>query len=103
MTFDTLLTNIYNAVLEPLLFVVFGLAFIIFIWGIVEFIRDSESDDGRKKGKANMIWGIIGMLIMVSVFGIINIIIGTIGAESPRNQDRVRQQVGGTLQGIEVE
>lgn len=103
MTLNMLLANIYDAVLEPLLFVVFALAFMMFVWGIVESIRDSESDDGRKKGKANMLWGIVGMLIMISVFGIVNIIIGTIGAEPPTNKPTVEQQFGGTIRDIEVE
>jgi len=40
--------------------------------------RDKE--DKRTAGKQHMIWGIIGMAIMVSVFGIINLIMSTIGA-----------------------
>lgn len=102
MTLDTLLASIYNAILEPLLFVVFGLAFIMFVWGIVEFIRDSESNDGREKGKRNILWGVVGMVIMVSVFGIINIIIGTIGADLPQGADTTTGQFRGTLDQIDV-
>lgn len=97
MTLDKLLASIYDAILEPLLFVVFGLAFIMFVWGIVEFVRDSESDDGRKKGKANMLWGVVGMVIMVSVFGIINIIIGTIGADNPTDRGTIEDRFQGSF------
>jgi hypothetical protein len=76
---------VYFNILRPVGFVLFGFASIIFIWGIIEFIRDSESDNGRAKGKRNMIWGIVGMVIMVSVFGIINIIEGTIGVPQQSN------------------
>ncbi len=81
--FEELLLRGYEVILRPVSLLLFGIAFVIFVWGLVEFIRDSEGDDGRKKGKANIIWGIIGMVIMVSVFGIIRIIQGTIGASNP--------------------
>ncbi len=96
MTVDQLLARIYDSILEPLLFALFGVAVIIFIWGVIEFIRNSDSDDGREKGRNNIIWGMVGMVIMVSVFGIINIIIGTIGADKPANYDDVKNKFQGT-------
>lgn len=83
MTIEELLMQAYDDILRPISILLFVIAFAIFIWGIVESIRDSEGDKGRETGKKNMIWGMVGMVIMVSVFGIINIIIGTIGAENP--------------------
>jgi hypothetical protein len=83
MTIDVFLSKVYDAILEPLLFVVFAFALIIFITGIVEFIAKSDNEKAREKGRDSMIWGLVGMLIMVSFWGIINIIVGTIGADLP--------------------
>ncbi len=67
-------------IIQPIVSLLFAIAFITFVWGVIEFIRGSDSPDGQKTGKKNIIWGIVGMVIMVSVYSIINIITGTIGA-----------------------
>ena len=41
-----------------------------------------DNEEEREKGKKNMLWGIIGMTIMVGVFGIITIILNTFGISS---------------------
>ncbi|MCR4275034.1 MAG: hypothetical protein NUW02_03285 [Candidatus Campbellbacteria bacterium] len=83
MSLQTFLATGYTVILKPIILLLFAVAFVIFFWGIVESIRDSESDDGKAKGRRNMLWGILGMVIMISVFGIIKIITGTIGATNP--------------------
>jgi uncharacterized membrane protein len=83
MSLQSLLANAYTVILQPIIFLLFAVAFVVFFWGIVESIRDSEDENGRAKGKQSILWGILGMVIMVSVFGIIRIITGTIGAENP--------------------
>ncbi len=55
-----------------LLFVV---AFVVFIYGIVEFLGGKEEASKMEDGKRHMIWGVVGIAIMLSVFGIINLII----------------------------
>ena len=94
MTLQEILPKIYEFVLQPIIFLLFGIAFIIFIWGIVEFLRDSDSEDGRKKGWANITWGLIGMVIMIGVFGIINIIAGTLGIDVPDEIDDLGDTMG---------
>jgi hypothetical protein len=79
MTIDTLLPSIFQNFVSPVIALLFALAVLLFLWGIAEFIRDAGSEDGRTKGKQNMIWGIVGIFIMVSVFGIIRVIENTIG------------------------
>jgi hypothetical protein len=44
------------------------------------FVKNAESPDKRSEGAQNMIWGIIGLFIMLSVKGIINLILRTVGA-----------------------
>lgn len=92
---DEFLGKVYDAILQPAIFLVFGLAFLMFIWGLVMFIKDKDSDKGRETGRRTILWGIIGMLIMVSVFGIINIIAGTIGADVPVDDPKFRQDIDG--------
>ena len=65
-----------NNILVPL---VFALAFIIFIFGVFQyFIAGAANEEKRDKGRSFMIYGIIGFFVMVSVWGLVHILTGTI-------------------------
>ena len=52
----------------PLLGVI---AFLIFIWGVARFIKSAGSEKEVKDSKNLLIWGVIGLFVMVSIWGII--------------------------------
>ncbi len=83
MDVPELLNNIYDVIMKPVIGLLFGVAFVVFAYGVLQFIAKRDDDKGREDGKKSIIYGIIGMVIMVSVFGIIRIITGTIGVENP--------------------
>jgi uncharacterized membrane protein len=72
-----LLLRINQVILNPLIALAFAVAFVVFFWGIVQFVRKADDAEGRETGKRNIIYGIIGMVIMVSVFGIIQTVLQT--------------------------
>lgn len=72
---DSILKNIVN----PLITLMVGVAVIVFLWGVFEFIRNAESSEERKKGGMHMLFGAIGLFIMVTAYGIMNLILGSIG------------------------
>jgi len=76
---ETLIGNIVAKIVNPLILLLLGIALAVFVWGVVESIRNADSDEGRTNGRRHMIWGLIGLSIMVSVFGIMCIIAGTLG------------------------
>jgi hypothetical protein len=76
-TVDSLLHNANIYIVDPLIYLLFGLALIYFLWGVLQFIMSADNDEARNTGKRHMIWGIIGMFIMISAWGIIGIITGT--------------------------
>jgi hypothetical protein len=69
-----LLDNIKTQILNPLIYLAFAAAFLVFGYGVVEFIRHADSDEGRETGGRHILWGVVGMFIMASAFGIINLI-----------------------------
>lgn len=56
--------------------VLIALALVIFFWGLVQYIRT------HKGGKDIMIAGLLGLFIMVSVWGIIRIAQNTLGVSN---------------------
>jgi len=75
--------KISDAIINPLIFLLFSLAIVVFLWGVVEFLITLDNEEGREIGKKHMIWGIIGMFIMFSVYGIIYLITSTFGIDIP--------------------
>lgn len=68
--------NTINNVLVPVLFAV---AFIVFLWGAFSaFILGANDEDKKGQGKNLMLWGLIGFFVMVSVWGLVNILTGTV-------------------------
>ena len=68
--------NTINNVVVPVLFAV---AFIVFLWGVFyTFILGAGSEEVNEKGKNLMLWGLIGFFVMVSIWGLVNVLTGTI-------------------------
>ena len=68
--------NTINNVFVP---VIFAIAFIVFVWGAFQtFIIGAGSEDVKEKGKNLMLWGLIGFFVMVSVWGLVNILTGSV-------------------------
>ncbi len=68
--------NTINNVVVPVLFAV---AFIVFVWGAFStFILGANSEEVKEKGKNLMLWGLIGFFVMVSVWGLVNILTGSV-------------------------
>lgn len=77
-----LIGKINTQILNPIIAIMFALATVYFVWGVAQYIWNPESDEAREKGRSVMIYGIIGMTIMMSVFAIMRFIISSIGADA---------------------
>lgn len=73
-----LLNNISTYIINPIIFLLFTATFVIFIWGLVQFVSNLDNEEARSTGGKHMLYGIIGMVIMVGVNAIIAIIQNTI-------------------------
>jgi len=88
-----LIATLYPTIIRPAITALFGLAFVFFIFGMARFVKESDSDEGRETGRRTVIFGLLGMLIMVSFLGIINIIAGTLGVTVPPVLEKVQEDI----------
>lgn len=74
--FYKLLNNIIALIINPVIWFLLVLATLVFLWGAVNFIRarGSGDEEGIESGKKNLVWGLIGIFIMLSIRSIIGII-----------------------------
>jgi hypothetical protein len=79
---QSLLDVILNTFINPIIQVVFALGILMFMWGLFEFMRQGPGNpEAKSKGQQHMIWGVIGVFIMVAVWGIIGFVANTLGLQ----------------------
>ena len=76
---QTFWNNIVNNILNPIIELLVAAAFVVFVWGVVDFIRGADDSEKRSTGQQHMIWGIVGLIIIFGANAIINIIKATFG------------------------
>lgn len=76
--FGSAIEPILNNIINPIIELMFALAIVVFAYGIFEMLSKGGDPEARSKGKMHMVGGVIGMFIMVSAWGIINIISATV-------------------------
>ena len=76
-TFAGVAGNVVNAmrVVIPILFLA---ATIVFLAGVIMYITAGGEEDKHEKGRKYIIWGLIGLFVMVAVWGIVKIIISLV-------------------------
>ena len=70
---------------NPLIVLMFAAALVYFLVGVVEFLMNADQAVARETGKSHMMWGIVGMFIMLGVFTIIHLIESTLGVPHNAN------------------
>lgn len=69
-----IMQRITEAILQPIVSLLMAVAVAYFLYGVMKFVKDQGSEGSQVEGKKHMMWGIIGLAIMVSVYGILNFI-----------------------------
>ena len=77
----TLMKSVNRVIINPIIILLFALALVIFIYGLIKYLLSPDNEEVRKSSKSHMLWGVVGMFIMVAVFGIMTIILNTIGED----------------------
>jgi hypothetical protein len=76
-----LLSKINEAILFPLITLMMAAALLIFLYGAFEYVKGASNDSDREKGKQHLLYGTIGMLVMLSAMSILYVAAGTFGLD----------------------
>lgn len=79
----SLIDRLIEVIIVPLIVLLLGVALLMFLWGGVEFLMNLNSEEGRRTGTRHMIWGIVGMFIMLSAWGILEVLVNTFNLPAP--------------------
>ena len=78
---------VIRLILEKVVVLLVSFAVIFFIYGITKYITAGEDEDKRNKMKNLMIYGIIGLFVMVSMWGLVIFLGTTFGIEQEAIED----------------
>lgn len=75
--------NMVGSLLNQLVPLIFALAFIWLIWGIVKYIEAGAGDPKtRDASRDNIIYALIFLFVMSSVWGLVRVISNTVGLQN---------------------
>jgi hypothetical protein len=77
---DPFILKIATVIVNPAIRGLFLIALLMFLWGVLQFVRGADDESARSKGRLMILWGVIGMAIMIGAAGIIRIAVGTVNA-----------------------
>ena len=63
-------------VVQQLIGLLAALALLSFFWGLSKFILSAGDEKKTQEGKNIMIWGTVGLFVMVSIWGILALLYG---------------------------
>jgi len=89
--FQGLVTCVIDTILNPLILLIIGAALVVFLWGVLKYVSKGDAPEERSKGAALMFYGIIGLFVMVSVWGLVNIVVKSFFGTSAPTQPPVPQ------------
>jgi phosphatidylglycerophosphatase A len=56
-----------------------AVAFLVFVLGVANFIKSAGNEKGLKDSKNLIIWGVIGIFVLTTIWGIISFLKGEFG------------------------
>jgi uncharacterized membrane protein YidH (DUF202 family) len=75
-------------IINPIILFLFALAIVYFLYGVLEFLMNQENEEKKTTGKSHMLWGIIGITIMLGVWTILGIVVNTLGVSGQINPEK---------------
>lgn len=77
-----LASNLLNALIGMLI----TLAIVVFFWGLIKYLLSGGATDEAHKGIHQMIWGIVAIFVMVSIWGLVALLQRTFGVENNKSK-----------------
>ena len=82
----SLLTAI-GGLMNPIIAGLVGLGVVYFFWGMGQFILHAGDPKAIEEGRSKMIWGVVAIFVMVSIYGIISFLGEATGIKTNSNMN----------------
>jgi len=72
---DIIIKFVVGCILSRVALLIIAISVVVFLWGIFKFI--TADGDSKQGGRELMFWGLIGLFVMTSVWGLVYILQST--------------------------
>ncbi len=55
------------------------LTVLVFLWGIFKLVFSNKDSKEREQAKGYIVWGIVALFVMISIWGLVNLLISFFG------------------------
>jgi hypothetical protein len=70
-----------KVLLDKLVIFLVALAVVWFIWNVIKYTMSSD-EEAKSKAKQQMIWGVIAIAVIVSIWGLVSVLQNTFGVQT---------------------
>ena len=68
-------------ILNSIIPILILLGVVYFVWGVITYVISSD-EEAKKAGRDRIIFGIIGLAVIVAMWGLVNILVRTFGIDT---------------------
>ncbi len=66
---------------STIVYILVAAAVLFIVWNVVMYLIKGKGEEGRGAAGMNILWGIVGLFIIVSIWGLVNILTNTFGTQ----------------------
>lgn len=70
-----------GAILNSIIPIAILLGVVYFVWGVVSYMISADEEQ-KTKGRDKIVYGIIGLAVIVAMWGLVNILVRTFGIDT---------------------
>lgn len=86
---STFIGKVVVQIINPIILLLAGAAFVLFVWGGFQFVLNAGDDTKRAEGRSALLWGLIGLVIIFGAYKIIDLAINSFNLH-PNDQTTVK-------------
>jgi hypothetical protein len=76
--FANVVNPIITNIVDPVIELMAAVGILMFVWGVVQMIINANDPDARSRGQQHMLYGSIGVVIMLCAWAVVYIISNTV-------------------------
>lgn len=82
MTLNTFVSGLISDLVQPVVGLMLAGAIFFLIWNVFKVITQSNKPDELAQLKSRVIWGLVAITVMASVWGLVALILGSTGLDT---------------------
>jgi hypothetical protein len=78
-----LMSNIVTVINNVIVPFIFGVGFLVFVWGMFKFfVVGGANEEAKEQGKSLMVYATLGFVLMIVFWGVVNLIADSTGVQN---------------------